>query len=90
MFEDKTLICKDCGQEFVFTAGEQEFYESRGFVNEPQRCKDCRVARKNAVGNREMHVVVCGDCGKEASVPFKPREGRPAYCSECFARRQEQ
>ena len=48
MFEDKTLICKDCGAEFVFTAGEQEFYESKGFVNEPQRCKACRDARKNA------------------------------------------
>ena len=48
MFEDKTLVCKDCGAEFVFTAGEQEFYEAKGFVNEPQRCKACRDARKNA------------------------------------------
>ncbi len=46
MYEDKTLICKDCGAEFVFTAGEQEFYASKGFVNEPQRCKPCRDARK--------------------------------------------
>ena len=38
MYEDKTLICKECGAEFVFTAGEQEFYASKGFVNEPQRC----------------------------------------------------
>ena len=38
MFEDKTLVCKDCGAEFVFTAGEQEFYDSKGVVNEPQRC----------------------------------------------------
>ena len=42
MFEDKTLICKDCGKEFVFTAGEQEFYAEKGFQNEPLRCKDCR------------------------------------------------
>ena len=48
MFEDKTLVCKDCGEEFVFTAREQEFYESKGFVNEPQRCKACREKRKNA------------------------------------------
>ena len=55
MFEDKTLVCKDCGEEFVFTAGEQEFYESKGFVNEPQRCKNCRMARKNNErANREM------------------------------------
>lgn len=91
MFEDKTLICKDCGQEFVFTAGEQEFYESKGFVNEPQRCKDCRVNRKNAARpEREMHVAVCASCGKEATVPFKPREDRPVYCSECFARMKEE
>lgn len=39
MFEDKTLVCKDCGKEFVWTAGEQEFYASRGFENQPQRCQ---------------------------------------------------
>ena len=44
MYEDKTLICKECGNEFVFTAGEQEFYASKGFVNEPQRCKAYRYA----------------------------------------------
>lgn len=48
MYEDKTLVCKECGNEFVFTAGEQEFYAEKGFVNEPQRCKACRQARKNA------------------------------------------
>ena len=54
MYEDKTLVCKECGKEFVFTAGEQEFYAERGFQNEPQRCKACRDARKNATrGPRE-------------------------------------
>ena len=48
MFQDKTLVCKECGKEFVFTAGEQEFYAERGFQNEPQRCKECRDARKAA------------------------------------------
>ena len=48
MYEDKTLVCKDCGNEFVFTAGEQEFYAEKGFQNEPQRCKECRDARKAA------------------------------------------
>ena len=47
MYEDKTLVCKECGNEFVFTAGEQEFYAEKGFQNEPQRCKSCRDARKN-------------------------------------------
>ena len=48
MYEDKTIICKDCGEEFIFSAGEQEFYAEKGLANEPQRCKACRMARKNA------------------------------------------
>ena len=91
MYEDKTLVCKECGQEFVFTAGEQEFYAEKGFENEPQRCKACRSARKNAQRpEREMFTGVCVSCGKEARVPFKPREDRPVYCSECFAKMKEE
>ena len=86
MYENKTLVCNDCGKEFVFTAGEQEFYASRGFQNEPQRCKECRDARKNAAkGPREMFVTTCAECGKEAKVPFQPSNDRPVYCSERFA-----
>ena len=87
MFQDKTLICKDCGAEFIFTAGEQEFYAEKGFTNEPQRCKDCRVARKNernGSAGRQMYDAVCADCGKACKVPFEPRNDRPVYCSECF------
>lgn len=43
---DKTLVCKDCNTEFVFTEGEQAFYAEKGFENEPQRCPECRKARK--------------------------------------------
>ena len=90
MYEDKTLVCKECGSEFVFTAGEQEFYAEKGFVNEPQRCKECRQARKNAArGNREMHETVCAECGGVAKIPFKPMEGKDYYCSECFAKKKE-
>jgi len=89
MFKDKTLVCKDCGQEFVFSAGEQEFYAEKGFQNEPMRCKECRVSKKQALReNREMHVTVCASCGKEAKVPFIPKNDRPIYCSECFANHQ--
>ena len=73
MYEDKTLVCKECGKEFVFTAGEQEFYAERGFQNEPQRCKSCRDTRKNAArGPREYFTAVCAACGGEAKVPFEP------------------
>ncbi len=95
MFEDKTLVCKDCGKEFVWTAGEQEFYASRGFENQPQRCKPCRDARKNGVrggnngGDRQMFDAVCAACGKACKVPFQPREDRPVYCSDCFARMKQ-
>ncbi len=43
---DKTLICKDCNMEFVFSEGEQAFYKEKGFENEPQRCPECRKAKK--------------------------------------------
>jgi len=87
MFEDKTLICKDCGNEFVFTAGEQEFYAEKGFQNEPMRCKECRTNRKNSMrGEREMYTITCAECGAEAQVPFKPKNEKPVYCSECFAK----
>ena len=69
MYEDKTLVCKDCGAEFVFTAGEQEFYAEKGFQNEPTRCKACRQARKAsraAGGPRQMFDAVCAECGKRA------------------------
>ena len=86
MYQDITLKCKDCGQDFVFTAGEQEFYAEKGFQNQPQRCRDCRQARKNAgKPQREMFDAVCAKCGKPARIPFQPSEDRPVYCSECFA-----
>ncbi len=91
-FEDKTLQCADCGQEFTFTAGEQEFYASRGFQNEPRRCQECRRTRKaQRYGDgsgyrapRQMFPVVCAQCGADTEVPFEPREDRPVYCSDCY------
>jgi len=94
MYEDKTLVCKDCGNEFVFTAGEQAFYAEKGFQNEPTRCKSCRDARKasrnnNAGGEREMFETVCAECGKPTRVPFIPKSDRPIYCSECYAAKRQ-
>ncbi len=91
MYEDKTLVCKDCGEEFVFTAGEQEFYAVKGFTNEPLRCKPCRDAHKKELReNRKMFTTVCAACGREATVPFEPHEDRPVYCSECFEKLKEE
>lgn len=91
MFQDKTIVCKDCGQEFTFTARDQEFFAEKGFTNEPQRCKNCRDARKGNSprgngGSRQMFDAVCSECGKPCTVPFEPRGDRPVYCSDCFRR----
>ena len=86
MYQDKTLVCKECGNEFVFTAGEQEFYAERGFQNEPQRCKACRDARKAAArGPREYFTATCAACGKEARVAFPPAKETLVYCGDCWA-----
>ncbi len=90
MFNDKTIVCKDCGQEFTFTASEQEFFAEKGFTNEPQRCKPCRNARKGNKNSgsreRQMYDAVCAECGVSCQVPFQPRDDRPIYCSDCFRR----
>ncbi len=88
MYQDKTLNCKECGQEFVFTANEQEFYANKGFQNEPGRCPSCRATRKQQRGGgggpRQMYSVVCSNCGANTQVPFKPSGDRPVYCRDCF------
>lgn len=90
MYEDKTLKCKDCGADFIFTAGEQEFYAERGFQNEPQRCKVCRDSRKSASrGPKQFFTATCAGCGGEAKVPFEPKSDRAVYCSDCFAKMKE-
>ncbi len=114
-FQDRTLQCSDCHQDFIFTAGEQEFYERKGFKEIPKRCKPCREARKTrrdggggggygngreADGNtraaggggggrpqREMFDATCAACGAPARVPFRPAEGRPVYCRDCYSNR---
>jgi CxxC-x17-CxxC domain-containing protein len=122
-FQDRTLSCSDCHQDFTFTAGEQEFYDRKGFKEIPKRCKPCREARKvrresgggnggggngggyeadgnrssggnsygggggRGGGGREMFDATCAACGSPARVPFRPAEGRPVYCRDCYANR---
>ena len=92
-FEDKSIQCSDCGADFTFSAEEQEFFQSKGYTNEPKRCPSCRQARKSERygssgggyrSRRQMFPAVCAQCGKETEVPFEPREGRPVYCSDCY------
>ena len=84
MYEDKTLVCKECGQEFVFTAGEQEFYAERGFQNEPQRCKACRDARKAAsVVPVSTSLLPALPAAARPGCPSSPSPTAPVYCSDC-------
>ena len=92
---DKNLTCVECGYEFTFTVGEQEFFTSRGFTGEPRRCPQCRAARRNRQREsgeyggaaREMHPAVCAQCGIETRVPFRLRDYLTEYelCESSFA-----
>jgi CxxC-x17-CxxC domain-containing protein len=91
-YRDRSLKCVECGTDFVFTSGEQSFYADRGFKNEPKRCKNCK-GKRGSSGNgpgssRSETTTKCSQCGKETTVPFKPTQGRPVYCRECFQQRR--
>jgi len=89
MYQDETLVCRDCNKEFIFSASEQAFYAEKGFQNKPRRCPECRAAFRAQNGaarpQREMFTAICADCGKETQVPFQPRGDKPVYCRDCFA-----
>lgn len=91
-YQDRVLKCVECGGEFVFTAGEQLFYATKGFKNEPKRCKPCKAKRSQSPSGhgyqRVVTATVCSQCGKETTVPFKLTQGRPVYCRECFQQRR--
>jgi len=96
-FVDRLLICADCGGEFVFTAGEQLFFQDKQFKNDPKRCKPCksrRSAQQSGAGpaggpaaagiSRTETRTECSECGISTTVPFKPTQGRPVLCRQCF------
>ncbi len=102
-FQDRELICRDCGGSFVFTAGEQEFYSTKGLEHDPVRCPSCRAQRKlmspedrefaptygvyaswGGRTPRQLHVASCAQCASMTEVPFRPRDDRAVYCSDCY------
>jgi CxxC-x17-CxxC domain-containing protein len=97
-FQDKVLKCIDCGGDFIFTAGEQLFFHDKQFKNEPKRCKACKSKRVAVLSSapalgQNHHAKVetratCSQCGKETTVPFRPTQGRPVFCRECFQGRR--
>ncbi len=95
-FVDRFLKCSDCGDEFVFTAGEQLFFFDKQFKNDPKRCKLCKAKRAGLGRTTEPGAAAalpfsrtetrteCSACGVETTVPFKPTQGRPVLCRACF------
>ena len=94
-FVDRLLTCVDCHGQFVFTAGEQIFFLDKQFKNDPKRCKPCKSRRSGASAkvsagpaaagiSRTETRTLCSDCGIETTVPFKPTQGRPVLCRQCF------
>lgn len=98
-FQDKVLSCIDCGADFVFTAGEQLFFRDKNFKNQPKRCKNCKskrvavLAAPPSMGSPQHFTrvetrAICSQCGKETTVPFRPTQGRPIFCRECFTQKR--
>src|SRR6185437_1695459 len=94
-YVDRFLICLDCKEQFVFSAGEQLFFSDKQFRNEPKRCRACRVNRlgKKVQADTDGRVVksprmesqvICSECNQQTIVPFKPTNGRPVLCRRCF------
>ena len=90
-YADKTITCRDCGIDFVFTTGEQEFYAQKGFTNEPTRCASCRQARKagggrsGGYGSRDSYSSGYDDRGSYGSRGYSSgeREMHSATCASC-------
>ena len=76
---DKSIKCRDCGEEFVFTAGEQAFYKERGFQHEPTRCRGCRDVKKRQGGG----AAAGGLSASSMSMGASSREFHEAVCSSC-------
>ena len=94
-FDDRDIKCVDCGENFIWTAGEQTFFHDKGLKNEPKRCKGCKQAKNErlaaiaaaqtaGVRQRIEVSVQCAQCGQQTTVPFYPSQGRPVYCRACF------
>jgi len=81
-FADKVLKCSECGTEFVFSVGEQMFFQDKKFAHDPKRCRDCRAKRARSFSKlRPETRTVCSNCGVETTVPFKPTKGGPCFAA---------
>lgn len=88
-YEDKSLECKECGKQFIWSASEQAFFAKKGFQNVPARCPDCRTrAREKRIETQTSTPAKCSLCGRSGEVPFEPT-GASIYCESCFNKLKE-
>ena len=94
-FVDELIVCIDCAQEFLWTAGAQAFFHEKNLLHPPKRCKDCKkaknrrleaveLARKSGKRHRILVRSVCALCSQTTTLPFYPSQGRPVYCRQCY------
>lgn len=94
-FEDQSILCVDCGAEFAWTSGEQEFFRDKGLKHAPKRCRDCKKAKSERIDaesakSRRIEVsVTCDSCSVVTTVPFYPSQGRPVLCRDCFLKNKK-
>ncbi len=93
--QDTNISCVDCGEDFVWTVGEQIFFRDKGLQNPPKRCKACKQAKNERIASitaaqtsgvkqRIEVAVFCAKCASYTTVHFYPSQGRPVYCRSCF------
>lgn len=87
-FQDKSFTCIDCGFTFIFTAIDQQYYRSRGYLLNPQRCASCKEARQTKAKHspafkRDVITITCVRCGRDTSIPENSHTVSPIYCSDC-------
>ena len=93
-FQDRILRCVDCGAEFIWTAGEQQFFADKNFKNEPKRCKTCKGKRASRPAggrwpaNGWKRVTSVRPAARKRPCRFRPTQGRPVFCKECFQSRK--
>jgi len=94
-YQERSISCVDCGDDFTWTVGEQVFFHDKGLKNEPKRCKPCKQAKNDRLAQislaqtaglkqRVEVIVQCAQCREQTTVPFYPSQGRPVYCRACF------
>lgn len=83
VFEDRELTCRECGQKFLFSAAEQNFFENKGFKNDPARCPECRKLKRDQI-SKALIEITCAECQKKTKVNFEPQNNSSLWCRDCF------